>query len=70
MTNEDAFDTYDPVVERVQDMEAHTEAFAELMQCDNLEQEFHELESKNEVEKHLASLKAKILGKDRKINLG
>ena len=59
-----AFDGYDRMVERVRDLEAHAEAFAELMQGDNLEQEFHELESKNEVEKDLASLKAKVSTED------
>ena len=55
-----AFDAYDRMVEQVRDLEAHVEAFDELMQGDKLEQEFHALERKNEVDKDLAALKSKL----------
>ena len=55
-----AFDAYDRMVEQVRDLEAHAEAFDELMQGDKLEQEFHALERKNDVDKDLAALKSKL----------
>jgi phage shock protein A len=55
-----AFDAYDRMVEQVRDLEAHAEAFDELMQGDKLEQEFHTLERQNEVDKDLAALKSKL----------
>ena len=55
-----AFDAYDRMVERVRNLEAHAEALAELLQGDELEREFHELENKDKVEKDLTALKAKI----------
>ena len=55
-----AFDAYDRMVEQVRDLEAHAEAFDELMQGDKLEQEFHALERQNEVDKDLAALKSKL----------
>ena len=55
-----AIDAYDRMVERVQDMEAHAEALAELTRGDELEQKFHELESKDDVERDLEALKAKV----------
>ena len=55
-----AFDAYDRMVEQVRDLEAHAEAFEELMQGDKLEQEFHALERENRVDKDLAALRSKI----------
>ena len=55
-----AFDTYDRLVDRVRDLEAHAEALAELTQGDDLEQKFHELENSEKVEKDLAVLKTKV----------
>ncbi|MDE0042162.1 MAG: PspA/IM30 family protein [Candidatus Poribacteria bacterium] len=59
-----AFDAYDRMVEQVRDLEAHAEAFEELMQGDKLEREFHALERKNEVDKDLAALKSKLAADD------
>ena len=61
---ESAFDAYDRMVEQVRDLEAHAEAFEELMQGDKLEQEFHALERKNEVDRDLAALKSKLAADD------
>ncbi|MDE0301271.1 MAG: PspA/IM30 family protein [Candidatus Poribacteria bacterium] len=55
-----AFDAYDRMVDQVRDLEAHAEAFDELMQGDKLEREFHALERKAEVDKDLAALKCRI----------
>ena len=55
-----AFDAYDRLVDRVQDLEAHAEALAELTQGDDLEQQFHELENSEKVEADLAALKTKV----------
>ena len=55
-----AFDAYDRMVEQVRDLEAHAEAFEELMQGDKLEQEFHALERENRVDKDLTALKSKL----------
>ena len=55
-----AFDAYDRMVEQVRDLEAHAEAYDELTQGDKLEQEFHELERANTVDKDLEALKSKI----------
>jgi phage shock protein A len=60
-----AFDAYDRLVDRVRDLEAHAEALAELTQGDDLEQKFHDLESKEKVEEDLAALKAKVDAKNR-----
>ena len=60
VTGGSAFDAYDRMVEQVRDLEAHAEAFDELMQGDKLEQEFHALERKNDVDKDLAALKSKL----------
>ena len=60
VTGSSAFDAYDRMVEQVRDLEAHAEAFDELMQGDKLEQEFHALERKNDVDKDLAALKSKL----------
>lgn len=60
VTGDGAFDAYDRLVEQVRDLEAHAEAIDELMQGDKLEQEFHALERKNEVDKDLAALKSKL----------
>ena len=60
VTDDSAFDAYDRMVEQVRDLEAHAEAIDELMQGDKLEQEFHALERKNEVDKDLAALKSKL----------
>ena len=60
VTGDSAFDAYDRLVEQVRDLEAHAEAIDELMQGDKLEQEFHALERKNEVDKDLAALKSKL----------
>lgn len=59
-----AFDAYDRLVERVRDLEAHAEAFEELMQGDKLEQEFHAMERRNDVDKDLATLKSKLSADD------
>jgi phage shock protein A len=55
-----AFDAYDRLVERVQDLEAQAEAFAELTRDDDLERKFRELQSRNQVESDLEALKAKV----------
>lgn len=59
-----AFDAYDRMVERVRDLETQAEALAELVQGDDLEQKFHELENKDKVEADLATLKAKIASEE------
>ena len=64
VTSDSAFDAYDRMVEQVRDLEAHAEAFNELMQGDKLEQEFHALESKIEVDRDLAALKSKLAADD------
>jgi phage shock protein A len=60
-----AFDAYDQMVERVQYLEAHAEALAELIGGDDLEQKFFELENKDKVEKDLVALKVKIAAENR-----
>ena len=55
-----AFDAYDRLVDRVQDLEAQAEALAELTRGDELEQKFHELENSEKVEADLAALKTKV----------
>ena len=64
VTGDSAFDAYDRMVEQVRDLEAHAEAFEELMQGDKLEQEFRALERKNEVDRDLAALKSKLAADD------
>ena len=55
-----AFDAYERMVERVRDLEAQAQALAELVETDDLSHKFHELETKDEIEKQLAELKAKV----------
>jgi phage shock protein A len=55
-----AFDAYDRMVERVRDLETQAETLAELVETDDLSHKFHELETKDEIDKQLAELKAKV----------
>ena len=55
-----AFDAYDRMVERVRDLETQAETLAELVETDDLSHKFHELETKDEIDKQLAKLKAEV----------
>lgn len=55
-----AFDAYERMVERVRDLETQAETLAELVETDDLSHKFHELERKDEIDKQLTELKAKV----------
>lgn len=55
-----AFDAYDRMVDKVEEIEALAEAIAEMAGEDDLERKFEELEAKDEVERDLEVLKAKM----------
>jgi len=59
-----AFDAYDRMVDKVEEIEALSEAIAEMAGEDELERQFEELEVEDEVDMALEALKAKIASED------